>query len=82
MVEYKNVWHEDVDEDLRVALAGEECWCVVLFEDGKQKEIIGWDGGEPEDQVLVRDWDWVADALKKAYDKGFEDGIMNEPEDI
>lgn len=26
-------------------------------------EIVGEDGGEPEDQLLVRDWQWVASAL-------------------
>lgn len=26
-------------------------------------ELIGSDGGEPEDQILIRDWDWVVTAL-------------------
>ncbi len=39
---------------------GDTCWCVV---DTKEKTIVGYDGGCPEDQLLVRDWDWVAKAL-------------------
>lgn len=33
----------------------------------------GWDGGEPEDQLLVRDWQWVPGALQAAYDAGVAD---------
>jgi hypothetical protein len=30
---------------------------------GRLVEFIGRDGGEPEDQLLVRDWAWVTGAL-------------------
>ncbi len=32
---------------------------IALDEDGKRVCVLGEDGGEPEDQTLVRDWDWV-----------------------
>lgn len=48
--------------------------CVYRFEGETPIELIGWDGGEPEDQVLYRDWAWVPKALKKAYDLGREHG--------
>lgn len=35
--------------------------------------ILGCDGGEPEDQTLVRDWAWVAGALQDAYNEGRHD---------
>ncbi len=28
------------------------------------------DGGEPEDQIFCRDWDWVSGALETAYKLG------------
>lgn len=28
------------------------------------------DGGEPEDQTLFRNWDWVSGAIQKAYELG------------
>lgn len=36
-----------------------------LVRDTLTGEEVGRDGGEPEDQTLVRDWDWVAKALNK-----------------
>ncbi len=38
-----------------------------LFEtDGKKSiRLVGTDGGEPEDQRLYRDWEWVVDELNK-----------------
>lgn len=33
------------------------------------------DGGEPEDQLYYRDWSWVPDALREAYEFGLKDGI-------
>jgi len=32
---------------------------VEFASDGKALRIVGSDGGEPEDQLLVRDWEWV-----------------------
>lgn len=37
-------------------------WCII---DNQKKTIVGWDGGEPEDQILVRDFDWVVHALNE-----------------
>ncbi len=34
------------------------------------KMFIGDDGGEPEDQLLCRDWKWVVPALNKAFKDG------------
>ncbi len=31
---------------------------------------VRWDGGEPEDQSLFRDWSWVERAIKRAYEAG------------
>jgi hypothetical protein len=43
---------------------------VWRCENGVPVECVGYDGGEPEDQVLIRDWKWVPLALKAAYDLG------------
>lgn len=40
--------------------------------DGTETEI-GRDGGEPEDNSFVRDWDWVAPALQAVEDRANED---------
>lgn len=47
---------------------------VCRYEDGELAEVIGTDGGEPEDQTLGRGWAWVAPALKVAYERGRRDG--------
>jgi hypothetical protein len=39
-------------------------------------QLIGSDGGEPEDQTLTRDWSWVVGALNEAYAQGITDGIL------
>lgn len=39
-------------------LRGANCWCLMLGD-----ELVGCDGGEPEDQMLVRDWAWVPERL-------------------
>lgn len=57
-------WEELDDSD------GYWSYGVWRFEDYRPVEFIGADGGEPEDQTLVRDWSWVAPALKAAYDRG------------
>ena len=51
-------------------------WAVFEFEhpDDKHPRIVGGDGGEPEDQLLVRDWEWVVHALNAAYEHGRKDG--------
>lgn len=57
---------------------------VVLRDGGKIVEIVGVDGGEPEDQSLRRDWSWVDDALNGAYqlgyDAGYSDGLLDADE--
>jgi len=35
------------------------CFVLVGVCDGVAVEYFGQDGGEPEDQLLVRDWSWV-----------------------
>lgn len=44
----------------------EACW--ELFDTVEQR-VVGTDGGEPEDQLLVRDWSWVAVELNKLHDQ-------------
>jgi len=41
--------------------------------DSKTDRIVGEDGGEPEDQMLVRDWRWVEKELNRAYEEGLSD---------
>ena len=50
------------------------CCCVVRVENDNVVEVIAWDGGEPEDQLLTRDWRWVPLAMNQAYQRGFEVG--------
>ena len=38
----------------------DEGWSVF---DSLTNRVIGSDGGEPEDQLLIRDWKWVIEAL-------------------
>lgn len=47
---------------------------LVRCEDDVPVEILGEDGGEPEDQLFRRDWSWVAPALQDAYDRGKRNG--------
>lgn len=46
---------------------------LVITHDGKE---IGFytDGGEPEDQLFCRDWDWVPGEIERAYQLGLSDG--------
>ena len=48
---------------------------LVRTENNEIIEIIGTDGGEPEDQLLVRDWKWVAPALNNAYKRGQQNAL-------
>lgn len=50
---------------------------VFRLENGAPVELLGTDGGEPEDQTLGRDWGWVPEALQAAYDRGRADGIRS-----
>lgn len=42
--------------------AGDSSWYLL---DTKTNRVVGCDGGEPEDQLLVRDWAWVPYLLNK-----------------
>jgi len=53
---------------------GDFCWALYRYENGIPVEYIAHDGGEPEDQILPRDWDWVPTALKNAYELGRKHG--------
>lgn len=55
----------------------EDCYEVWRCEDHKRVELIGSDGGEPEDASLMRDYSWVASALQEAYVLGMEHANEN-----
>lgn len=43
---------------------------VVEFPESGTPEMVGSDGGEPEDQRLYRDFKWVVPALNAAFEDG------------
>lgn len=43
---------------------------IITDDDGESEH---WDGGEPEDNSFLRDWSWVADELRNAYEQGKKD---------
>lgn len=45
------------------ASEGEDFGWVVV--DTEVNRVVGCDGGEPEDQLLVRDWEWVTILLNE-----------------
>lgn len=49
-------------ERFRVDYLGEMRWGVIDTANGR---LVGIDGGEPEDQLLCRDWKWVPEELNK-----------------
>jgi hypothetical protein len=51
-------------------------WGVFRLADGVPVELLGTDGGEPEDQTLARDWAWVTGALTAAYTYGSAEGTL------
>jgi hypothetical protein len=55
------------NSDARVPEDYRDGWHLI---DTVTGEWIGCDGGEPEDQSLVRDWDWVATKLNQ-YNKEY-----------
>ena len=67
--DYAVVFADNLSEDLRSSCA-ESDWALVRVEGARIVEVIGYDGGEPEDQLLVRDWDWLPSALDQAYRRG------------
>lgn len=79
MVEYDVVSCKD-PELLEFAPEFDNRWveewtrAVVRRQQGKIIEVLGTDGGEPEDQTLTRDWSWVVSSLNDAYSLGYERG--------
>lgn len=80
MVTYETIALDEAVErnlpniDQYEGLVLEWSWGIWRCEDGVPVEYIGEDGGEPEDQSLIRDWSWVAPALQEAYNLGKMDG--------
>lgn len=67
-VEYRVVHSRDVIGVLQgIDHIDPDTASIVRYENNLPVEWISNDGGEPEDQSLWRDWDWVANALKAAY---------------
>lgn len=62
--------YSDWDEEIEYDNDGSYRLFVV---DTVAKTVVGSDGGEPEDQTLVRDWAWVVGALNEAYQCGRDD---------
>jgi hypothetical protein len=42
----------------------------VELVDTKTGEVVGSDGGEPEDNTFYRDWSWVPELLNKVANGG------------
>ena len=40
-------------------------WMLYEFDGDTPVRLVGEDGGEPEDQLLVRDWKWVPEEMNK-----------------
>lgn len=68
---------EAMDAGYISADSDDDGWAVFEFahQDDEHPRIVGGDGGEPEDQLLVRDWEWVVHALNAAYEQGRKDGV-------
>lgn len=49
------VWREDLPED-KQEMVPEDCSALV---DTLTGDVVGSDGGEPEDRYFSRDWSWV-----------------------
>ena len=45
--------------------SGRGSWCLLEKLWNGAFRLVGQDGGEPEDQLLVRDWSWVCDELNR-----------------
>jgi len=66
---FRIIRHDDVPHQLRDGCCPLQptkhgCWrdcryAIVEFNGEKPVRVVGSDGGEPEDQLLVRDWSWV-----------------------
>lgn len=72
---FRILGHDDVPRDLRLDCCPLQptrhgCWrdcryAIVEFDGEKPVRLVDWDGGEPEDQILTRDWRWVAEEMNK-----------------
>lgn len=47
----------------------EHFWCLYETDGEKPIRLVACDGGEPEDQLLVRDWRWVPEELNKLAER-------------
>jgi len=65
------------DDDLKEYGDYEYRMGVFKMEGDKPVEMLGCDGGEPEDNTLYRDWSWIAGALNDAYAQGLSHGMPN-----
>src|SRR3990167_3321539 len=60
------------------------CTCGIFDTSVDPPMLVGSDGGEPEDQTLDRDWDWVVEELNKVNDgwKNAMDDLRNQCDDL
>lgn len=65
MLEYLS--KEELDENLM-----EDRTTLFIIKDGKVSGSY-YDRGEPEDNSFCRDWSWILNELKAAYEKGKQD---------
>ena len=71
--DYAVLYVDDLTDDAKASAGLEDddyCFVLVRLSEDFVIEVIGYDGGEPEDQLLVRDWSWVTSALDAAYRRG------------
>jgi len=54
-------------------------WVVVEYPENGPPRFVGEDGGEPEDQLLIRDWRWVVPALNAAFEAGKLAATVTQP---
>ena len=43
----------------------ENCWCIYETDGTAPIHLVGYNSGEPEDQLLLRDWDWIVRELNE-----------------
>jgi len=75
----ERVYYDDLPKEIeKIGLSnngrGKEWSSYILI--WCEDELIEWysDAMEPEDASFWRDLDWIAPALKRAYERGLEDG--------
>ena len=56
---------------------GEERMSRLSIRHDGREVFFANDCGEPEDQTLLRDWAWVQDAIRLAYDLGRADAEVS-----